>query len=235
MPYTDRRSLISFISERIEDIYNLAVLPVTPEEISVASGSKIIKTSLLSLGEVSQLGELKLDEISFSSFFPESEEDSYVNQNRRFLSPQQWVNLINMIRREPVYMIITLPHVEGSYFINDFQYRSVGEGHDIYYSMQLVQNKTALIRKVDTRTNRVIGNTIPFDSYIYAENREFYTVVPGDTLETISLKVGVSVKTLRELNGIIDSSILSLLIDNQIRIRPSTDLVGIEDLVLGLI
>ena len=67
-------SLITFIDPNGR-IYNL---PVTPEEIRVNDGTRIIRSSVLSVGEITQLGERKAKSISFSSFFPEYN-DTYVN------------------------------------------------------------------------------------------------------------------------------------------------------------
>ena len=230
-------SLITFIDPNGR-IYNL---PVTPEEIRVNDGTRIIRSSVLSVGEITQLGERKAKSISFSSFFPEYN-DTYVNSiattvdlfslpdpeedlglldieerinaltnievpGRLLHNSSQWIDIIQELRRNPVSVIITFPYVQQKFLISDFTYAAVGgSGREIEYTIDLVAFRDISIRTLESPIVGPRGTDFLDDPLVFNLSN-FYTIVPGDTLVSISIKTGVDGTTLKSLNDIKDSSV----------------------------
>lgn len=216
----DGRSLITIFTPGGE-AYEL---PVTPESILIDDGHKMVRSSIMSVGEIAQLGDKKLKEMSFSSFFPEYY-DTYVNRisgeilgelvepqnfqdniDRLRFSPGRWVEIIESMREEPVFVVVTFPVVRQFFWIADFRQSAIGgQGREINYEIRFVTYKELSIRTLRTRTaftppnrEQVFFSTIPGDNEYYTE--------PGDTLVTISRKTRVPVEFLRAANNIVDST-----------------------------
>ena len=233
---TTTHSLITFLDPNGR-IYNL---PVTPEEIRVNDGTRIIRSSVLSIGEITQLGERRAKSISFSSFFPEYN-DTYVNPiattvdlfslpgpqedlglldieervnaltnievpGRLLHDSSQWIDIIQELRRNPVSVIITFPYIQQKFLISDFEYSAVGGGgREIEYSIDLVAYRDISIRTLESPVVGPTGTDVLDDPLVFNLSN-FYSIVPGDTLVSISRKTGVDGTTIKSLNDIKDSS-----------------------------
>ena len=88
MPIEDGRSLVILAEPSIEPKYSYT-LPVTPQQIEFKEGNHVITHSILSVGDIAQLGGRKLNKIRFSSFFPEFDNSFYVNKKPSFIPLQQ--------------------------------------------------------------------------------------------------------------------------------------------------
>jgi len=220
------------------------LLPVTPEIISVENTNKIVRTELLSVGEISQLGGRQLKQISFTSFFPEFPEsysstiatlgsmtktvETIVHGTTRRTqvtvpvwehtanedSPATWVQRIQELMTEKIFLAITHPPIVGDYYINDFQHSLVGgEGADITYSLTLIEARSSSIRSVDFDSS--LGEPVSQLTFApYTKGDKTYIVRSNpnnesgvDELQDIALKAGRSVWALKHYNNIVDSSV----------------------------
>jgi hypothetical protein len=187
------------------------LLPVTPESIIINDDNRIVKTDLLSLGEVSQLGSKPLRSITFTSFFPEFM-DSYVNVTKPGLdvdSPRTWVDRINGLKNKTFLCIITNMIVFRCY-IQSFQYSSVGgQGKDINYTLSLIEVKFPSVRSINLDQ---LGESPPTQVTLipFIFDSPTYIVQRGDTLAIISRKTKIPMTTISSYNNIIDSSVLAI-------------------------
>ena len=207
------RNLITFSSNNNV----VATLPVTPELINIRQGNRIIRSDLLTVGEVATLGAKRLQEISFSSFFPEYL-DSYViitSVPPVLDPPMVWVNRIQNMLRLPIFVIITDLRIAQRFFISDFTWwQNGGEGKDIRYSISLVEYKPIQIRSIFLGSpNDPFQSVIeyPFEATssttgIPSLDNKIYIVKAGDTLISISRKTYKELNLIKKINNIKDSS-----------------------------
>ena len=195
-------SYISFVTR--QGIF--LTLPVTPQTIEVNDGNNIQTFSLITVGEVAQIKEEKIKRIQFESWFP-SYLGSFVNGINRlqFRTPQEWVDLFDQIKSEPVWLFISFPQIVGNYLIENFNPRVIGgHGRDIHYSMNLVEFKQARIRSFD-----YTGIDQPAESTTFSPpipNQRTHQINAGETLIEVSRRYNIPVAALKYFNNITDST-----------------------------
>lgn len=138
----------------------ILTFPVNPSELVMTSSQENSTYQALGLGEVSEIGNLDLKELSFESFFPLS--GAYKGQKKvglpylsvedwALLRPQQYVDIIELKRstRRParlvisgtdINMLVTIPQFDITY--------KAGEHEDIYFSITFQQYREVGIRKL---------------------------------------------------------------------------------------
>ena len=97
-------------------------LPVPPSSYSLKSGNNNSVINVESVGEVTILGDSKLSEISFESFFPAQEYDFCAYSN--IPTPFECVAQIESWRKskKPIRVILTDTDINDLFSIETFEY-----------------------------------------------------------------------------------------------------------------
>lgn len=163
-------------------------LPVNPEQISVKTSHGYEDLQVTQLGEYTVIGEEKLKEYAFSSFFPRDYHPGYC-EYEDLLEPWAVVEKIEtwMKKRKPVRLDITGSPIKGLVTIRSFQYSErAGNPGDVFYELELKEYKEVQFRQVETSGS---GKAMVFTGEYRPDMKEppaFYIVVPRDTLWKIA-------------------------------------------------
>lgn len=192
-----------------------ARIPVLPEEIEIKSGSNNDTTNVLGVGEINLIKDMKLTEISFKSFFPNSM-GPYVVVKQDLPKPSFYTDFINQIRldKKPVRLVLT-----GFYDINMLvtiekfsTTEKGGEPGDIYYDISFKEYKEYMSKELNVVTTNTINPTSQTTLVEEKTKRpstkeppKTYTVTSGDSLWKIAKKEtgdGSRWKEIAEKNGL---------------------------------
>lgn len=167
-------------------------LPVNPASIRIQSSHSYEDVEVSQLGEYTVIGDARLRDFSFSSFFPRDYSSSYCEYEA---IPAPWDAVATIERwkasRRPIRLTITGTPINYAVTVRQFDYEPERAGNpgDIYYDLTLKEyvfldaNKLEMIgdtAKVSAQTARPDTREIP----------STYTVKPGDTLTKIALHYG---------------------------------------------
>ena len=146
-------------------------LPVPPPSYIVKTSNNNVSVLVESVGELNILGESKLSEISFESFFPGQNYTFCAYSN--FPTPKECVNRIEKWRKskKPIRLVITgSTKINDLFSIESFEYGQKDGTKDIYFTIALKQYKVlALNQKIVgthgaaftlTSANSILGNNI---------------------------------------------------------------------------
>jgi hypothetical protein len=145
-------------------------LPVPPPSYSVKTSNNNVSVTVESVGELNILGETKLSEISFESFFPSQEYTFCVYSN--FPMPKECVAQVETWRKskKPIRLVLTGTPVNDLFSIESFEYGQKDGTDDIYFTLSLKQYKiTNLNQKIVgtwgtaftfANSNTIINNNI---------------------------------------------------------------------------
>ena len=87
--------------------YSYQEIPVNPNRISFTTGHRVIRPTVLGIGELNQVGPRKLKTIVWSSHFPEFT-DTYVNYPASSLqTPKWWKDRFEGYQHKPLTLAIT--------------------------------------------------------------------------------------------------------------------------------
>jgi nucleoid-associated protein YgaU len=178
-------------------------LPVNPERISVATSRGYEDVEVTQLGEYTIIGNGKLREFSFSSFFPREYNPSYC-EYVGFRPPWELVRMIErwMNTGRPIRFTLTGQIYGDDYFsiinepvtIRSFNYYEEGGAPgDIYFDMTLKEYVFIEFRRLkqesstsDTTAVTVSTETTRPDTSVKPTE---YTVVSGDSLFKIAARI----------------------------------------------
>jgi len=116
-------------------------LPVPPSSYSLKSGNNNSVINVESVGEVNILGDSKLSEISFESFFPAQEYSFCAYSN--IPTPFECVAQMESWRKskKPIRVILTDTDINDLFSIETFEYSEKDGTGDIYFTLTLKQYK----------------------------------------------------------------------------------------------
>lgn len=116
-------------------------LPVPPSSYSFKSGNNNTVINVESVGEVNILGDSKLSEISFESFFPAQEYNFCVYSN--IPTPFECVAQIEAWRKskKPIRVILTNTDINDLFSIETFEYGEKDGTGDVDFILTLKQYK----------------------------------------------------------------------------------------------
>lgn len=176
-------------------------IPVLPPSWELLTGQDHKTVDIVTLGEILLKGTKKLDEISFSSFFPGSPVHGGYEVQAGFKEP---LTLINKIKgweknKKAVRFIITETNVNAEFLITSFSFGQNDATGDYNYSICFKEYPRPEI------TFSSDGVTSLSSQRATKEIDKTYTVKKGDTLKSIAKKkLGSSskFKTLANINHI---------------------------------
>jgi nucleoid-associated protein YgaU len=165
-------------------------LPVNPESISVSSSHGYEDIEVTQLGEYTVIGNERLREYSFSSFFPRDYNAGYCEYND---IPKPWeaVALIESWKKsgKPIRLTITGTPINEAVTIRDLSYEEkAGNVGDISFTLSLKQYKFVEFRKIDVsgpNTKVASAKTRPNTK----KAPTTYTVKSGDSLFKIAQRL----------------------------------------------
>ncbi|WP_315065882.1 phage baseplate protein [uncultured Clostridium sp.] len=114
-------------------------LPVPPNSYSIKLSNNNTVINVESVGELNILGESKLSEISFESFFPAQEYEFCVYSD--IPTPFECVAQIEAWKKskKPIRVVLTDTDINDLFSIENFEYGEKDGTGDIYFTLDLKQ------------------------------------------------------------------------------------------------
>ncbi|MGG3939484.1 LysM peptidoglycan-binding domain-containing protein [Anoxybacillus kestanbolensis] len=182
-------------------------LPVNPSSFEVASPYGIEVIEVDNLGEITIPKNRGLQEFRFESFLPEKYDPTYCVHNR-IIPPNDFIEIIEGWRDEekPVRFTVTTANINTLVLIPEFTYRPSPPGSpgEIQFSISLKEYRVPVIKKltstaVSSKKSSKMAQRPPKQE----TKPKTYTVRPGDTLWSISMKfykTGSKVDAIHQAN-----------------------------------
>lgn len=126
-------------------------LPVNPEKVTVTYSGNNKTTEVIKLGEINQLKNKKLADISFESFFPQGDWFPSVRTRGKFKTPDFYKEFLQTIMdsRKPCRLVITGLNISMKTSIENFEYYHQGGDHeDAYYSLDFKEYRDYHITQI---------------------------------------------------------------------------------------
>ena len=168
-------------------------LPVNPASIRIQSSHSYEDVQVSQLGEYTVIGDARLRDFSFSSFFPRDYNPSYCEYEA---IPAPWSAVETIVRwmksRRPIRLTITGTPINYAVTVRSFNYEPERAGNpgDIYFDLALKEYVF-----VTTNTVQVTESAATVKAEATRQDtREIpskYTVKAGDNLTKIGLQYGV--------------------------------------------
>lgn len=168
-------------------------LPVNPASIRIQSSHSYEDVTVSQLGEYTVIGDAKLRDFSFSSFFPRDYNPSYCEYDT-ILAPWDAVATIERWKatRKPIRLTVTGTPISYPVTIRNFDIEPerAGSPGDIYYELALKEYVFITHNVVQMSGNKaaVKGVSSRQDS---RDIPKTYTVKAGDNLTKIALRYGL--------------------------------------------
>lgn len=189
-------------------------IPVLPSSYTITSEQDNTSVIVCNLGEVTLRGKRKLQQVSFSSFFPMHYDASYCDVRSK--SPISMVNKIEAMKQAGSVKLIITGILAMKVTIESFEWGENDRTGDIAYTLTMKEYRTVSIPAStlvkDSPTQPDPGNSGSGTSgrdQPETTSTQSYTVKSGDTLSGIARKLTGSTnwKTIYEQNkGVIGSN-----------------------------
>jgi LysM repeat protein len=169
-------------------------IPVLPAEYTVTSEQDNTSVTVCNLGEVTLRGKRKLQQISFSSFFPAHYDSSYCDA--RSQSPISMVKKLEKMKRGGRVKLIITGVLSMKVTIESFEWGENDGTGDISYSLSLKEYRTVsipssvLVKEQPAQPAPAASDTgTSGRDQPEATSTQTYTVKSGDTLSGIARKM----------------------------------------------
>lgn len=126
-------------------------LPVVPEKVKISQDGNLESVDIVNLGSVAIPRTPSLTELSFSSFFPQTNIGSYVMTKNKFWKPTKYIEYFENVMKEKTPMLVTItgfPAFSMSMLIDKFDYEWVGGENDCEYDLDLIKYEEITISSV---------------------------------------------------------------------------------------
>ena len=170
-------------------------IPVLPDSWDIITGQNHQTVDVVTFGEVLLKGKRKLDEISFSSFFPYSKNNGSYEVQAAFKEPLTLINKISGWKEKGkvVRLIITETNINKEFLITGFDWGQHAGSGDYYYTLSLKEYTRPKIYYSSD------GVTSLSKARQEKEAPKTYTVKKKDTLKKIAKKQLGSSKKFKDL------------------------------------
>ncbi|QDX93641.1 LysM peptidoglycan-binding domain-containing protein [Brevibacillus laterosporus] len=181
-------------------------LPVNPEYIQISQQHRYDDVLVSHLGEFTIIGDAKLRDFSFSSFFPRDYHSSYCEYEG---VPDPWATVEMLERwrdsRKPCRLTVTGTPINYAVTIRSFEI--VPEKHgapgDIYYDIALKEYKFVSIRQIDMSAKKSDGTAKVKKTATRGGKKDVpkpYVVKKGDCLSVIAARYGLKTRDVYAKN-----------------------------------
>lgn len=192
---------MEFILKNIDGSEKL-LLPVPPQEFTIAQGNNNQVVTVEKAGELIFIGKPKLASITLSSFFPNQKYPFCIYND--FPKPYDCVSLIEDWRINGIALILDVSNSRLSLTccIEEFSYGEKDGSGDVYFTLMLKE-----YRLLGSNDSARYGYSVGYKRSVNKEPNTTCVVRQGDTLWTIAkreLGDGSKWKSIAQKNGIRD-------------------------------
>ncbi|NRT78113.1 LysM peptidoglycan-binding domain-containing protein [Clostridium beijerinckii] len=168
------------------------LLPIPPSKYTINEGKNNSSVDIVNFGELNIKGGSILTKLSISSFFPAHKYDFIMGT---YQEPQNYVNKFrNWMENDTVFSLFILgSEVAKMFSINNFNWGEEDGTGDIYYTMDLIEDRSLNLVNSDGTTNSSgsssdtsSGDGSSLTLYGLPVGTYAYTVDEGDTLIQIA-------------------------------------------------
>ncbi|KYG90783.1 peptidoglycan-binding protein [[Bacillus] sp. KCTC 13219] len=210
-------------------------IPVNPPELPFKQDADGEEFQIATIGTVNVPKPMKLQEFTFSSFFPATNTHYAETQ---FVEPKKYIDQINKWMADET--VIRFVFVGGSFTVNvqvtiqSFEYKQQFGTADVDYTisfkkyvpfgfkkMEIAKKPVAAVKSTDKKPVKVVKKQAQRENPKTVP--QTYSLVRGDSLWKIAQKYtgnGANYKALQSLNGIKDSDLRRLPIGLKVKIPP---------------
>lgn len=202
-------------------------IPVVPAEYTVTSEQDNTSVTVCNLGEVTLRGKRKLQQISFSSFFPRQYDSGYCDVRSK--SPITMVKKVEKMKRAGSVKLIITGVLSMKVTIESFEWGENDGTGDISYTLSMKEYRTVSIpasvlvkeQPAQPATSGSDGGTSGRDQP-ETTGTQSYTVKSGDSLSAIARKLTGSTnwQTIYEQNKAVIGSNPNMIKPGQVLTIP---------------
>jgi hypothetical protein len=166
-------------------------LPVNPEVMSVASPFGFEDVEVAQLGEITVIGDVKLREVSFSTFFPREYNPTYCEYSN-LPRPMDIYNLLERWKRErkPIRFTVTGTIINFDVTIREFtaEPEKAGSPGDVYFTISLKEYRHVTVKKVNEKNGKASTSKSNARPAPPKKSSQSYGVKSGDSLWKIAAR-----------------------------------------------
>ena len=195
-------------------------IPVVPAEYTVTSEQDNTSVTVCNLGEVTLRGKRKLQQISFSSFFPRQYDSGYCDVRSK--SPITMVKKVEKMKRAGSVKLIITGVLSMKVTIESFEWGENDGTGDISYTLSMKEYRTvsipaSVLVKEQPAQPAAAGRDQPETT-----GTQSYTVKSGDSLSAIARKLTGSTnwQTIYEQNKAVIGSNPNMIKPGQVLTIP---------------
>ena len=202
-------------------------IPVVPAEYTVTSEQDNTSVTVCNLGEVTLRGKRKLQQISFSSFFPRQYDSGYCDVRSK--SPITMVKKVEKMKRAGSVKLIITGVLSMKVTIESFEWGENDGTGDISYTLSMKEYRTVSIpasvlvkeQPAQPAAAGSDGGTSGRDQ-LETTGTQSYTVKSGDSLSAIARKLTGSTnwQTIYEQNKAVIGSNPNMIKPGQVLTIP---------------
>lgn len=202
-------------------------IPVVPAEYTVTSEQDNTSVTVCNLGEVTLRGKRKLQQISFSSFFPRQYDSGYCDVRSK--SPITMVKKVEKMKRAGSVKLIITGVLSMKVTIESFEWGENDGTGDISYTLSMKEYRTvsipaSVLVKEQPAQPAAAGSDGGTSGRDQPETTgtQSYTVKSGDSLSAIARKLTGSTnwQTIYEQNKAVIGSNPNMIKPGQVLIIP---------------
>ena len=202
-------------------------IPVVPAEYTVTSEQDNTSVTVCNLGEVTLRGKRKLQQISFSSFFPRQYDSGYCDVRSK--SPITMVKKVEKMKRAGSVKLIITGVLSMKVTIESFEWGENDGTGDISYTLSMKEYRTvsipaSVLVKEQPAQPAAAGSDGGTSGRDQPETTgtQSYTVKSGDSLSAIARKLTGSTnwQTIYEQNKAVIGSNPNMIKPGQVLTKP---------------